>query len=168
MERLFLNAEQIKRISDGLTRYSFIMDFLCKVDISKDIEFQKTFTYFYKIRRNEDFRKKFYSYLEVNKNNYSLTIEEVLFFLYTIDNKIELSFSSKLLHTINPSLPIIDRHVLNNLSLKKRYIYKDNNEKLKDNISLYYEVINKYNNIKENKEYNLYINTFNYYINKRR
>ena len=54
-----------ENIAIGAAKYDFIMAKFSKTDVSKDEEFQKRFTGFYRIRRSKElFLEKYYAYME--------------------------------------------------------------------------------------------------------
>ena len=109
----------IGKVEVGLTKYLNLMAQVHKVDVSKDKEFQKRYNGFYKMRqRKPEFYKDYYEFMEVHKNK-DVTYGEVLIYFYEKFGRIEASFSSKLLATINPNMPVWDEFVLMNLNLKK-------------------------------------------------
>lgn len=101
-------------------------------NIATDVEFQKNFTNYYRVRRDADWLHKFYSFFEENKNNKTITFEEILRYLSNIEHNVkqttknptgkaktvEASFASKMLATINPSHPIWDSQVLHYLNIE--------------------------------------------------
>lgn len=102
-----------------LSKYKNIMELVNTTDVSKDKDFQKKFNNFYKIHhRTSEFYKAYYDLLEMSKKNISLSFEWILMYLFWKFWKCEKSFASKLLHTINPEMPIWDKFVLKNLWLK--------------------------------------------------
>ena len=103
-------------ISIGLERYKFFREYLFLEDITKDQRYQNEFRTFYQMRRfySEDFAKQFFEILESLKDETELNYEEVLMRLYGIQGTFEMSFSSKLLHTIFPEYPIWDSVVTRN------------------------------------------------------
>jgi len=143
-----LNTVEVKdsllNVSNGIKRYKYIMDNLFITDVSKDVKFQKTYTYFYKIRRNkETFLPFYYNYIEENKSN-NIKFEDVLVYFFNKTNRMEASFSSKLLATINPNMPVWDSIVLKKLSLKVP-ANKEKNRILKI-VHLYSEIVLCYEN----------------------
>lgn len=145
----------------ALDKYNYIKDNLYKCDVSKDNEFQTRFNAFYRVRRDEKWRKIFYSYFEEIKNNKKITFDEILDYMYKKTGTIEASFCSKMLSTINPNMPILDQYVLKNLELQ---VYgKTKKERIENTKEIYKEIIkieeeklcNKdiKNTIKEFKQY---------------
>jgi len=94
------------------------MNSLHNCDVSKTQDFQKLFNDFYRMRqRSREFYQQFYNYFELHKS-IDVKFENVLMYLHTSTLRYEPSFSSKLLATINPNMPIWDANVLSNLSIK--------------------------------------------------
>ena len=102
----------------ALDKYKYIKENLYKCDVSKDPVFQKKFNSFYRVRRDEKWRKKFYNYFEKNKNNTNIGFETILKDLLLETGNIEASFSSKMLSLINNDMPIWDQYVLKNMGLE--------------------------------------------------
>ena len=110
-------------ISVGAEKYDFIMKRFLKTDVSRDEEFQKRFTGFYGIRRNkETFLKKYYSYMESLKGK-NASFEEIVKKVHTFKGSIEPSFSSKMLATLNPDMPVWDQYVLANAKIEALKYY---------------------------------------------
>lgn len=80
------------------------------------------FNGFYRMRqRSVSYYKEFYSYLEANKSNQSITYQEIRQHLFQSHGSVEASYSSKMLATIRPEMPIWDTRVLKNLGIKPPY-----------------------------------------------
>ena len=145
MTDLQFNAAEVleKRLaaSLGLDRYAEIMQKAKTTNISEDREFQHLFNAFYRVRRNEAWRKIYYSLFEKMKQG-SPTFESILHFLYEKTGNIEASFSSKMLATLCSEKPIWDRYVLDNLGLKLDGGSKE--QQLRNAVLLYKEIENWY------------------------
>lgn len=102
----------------ALDKYNYIKENINKCDVSSNLEFQKRFNAFYRVRRDAKWRKLFYTYFESIKNKKNITFDEILDYMYKETGNIEASFCSKLLSTINPNMPIWDQYVLKNLNLE--------------------------------------------------
>lgn len=103
----------------GLPKYIKIMEKLrTSEDLTKDSDFQKTFNGFYRVRRNENWRRKFYSIFQECRYNESVTFEEIFSRVYDSTGRMEASFSSKMLASINPDKPVWDSRILHYLGLK--------------------------------------------------
>lgn len=134
----------IHNIEPGLKKYKSIMDKFYNVDVSQDTEFQRKFNGFYRIRqRPKIFYSTYYSFMEKCKNN-QVGFKDILETLYIEIGRIEPSFSSKLLATIDTSMPIWDVNVLKNLKLKKPAQYSKT--RLEDTVKLYYKIVEWYDN----------------------
>ena len=133
----------LDRVQVGIDKYHRIMKRVHEVDVSTDMEFQRFFNGFYRMRqRSADFYKCYYCFLEANKCNPSLTYEEVITHLYQETGSIHASFSSKLLATVNPNMPIWDKFVLQNLGLRTPYYYEK--DRLQKTIQLYQQICDWY------------------------
>lgn len=146
----------------ALDKYNYIKDNLYKCDVSKDIEFQTSFNAFYRVRRDAKWRKNFYIYFESIKHNKNLKFEDILNYLYNKTGNIEASFSSKLLSTINPNMPIWDQYVLANLGLE--VIGQTKEEKIKNTIETYYKIVEIENNKLKNNDIKESIKSFREYF----
>ncbi|HNY35979.1 MAG TPA: hypothetical protein PLD14_01695 [Candidatus Pacearchaeota archaeon] len=108
--------EIIPRLKSPLEQYLWIQNEITKRNVSIDREFQRRFNGFYRVRRNSDWQKDFYQLMESSKNK-NVSFGEVLDEMYKRTGKMEASFVSKLIATINPEMPIIDKIVFDNLGL---------------------------------------------------
>ncbi len=115
-----------KELERGLRKYLKIMENFKSSDVSLDPEFQRNFKGFYRVRRGKEFCSRYFSILQDNKNNSDITFEMVLRELMPL-GKLKASFSSKLLATINPELPIWDSVVLKNIEHEFSGIQKESN-----------------------------------------
>lgn len=117
---LHLTKEQIDatlpKIKGSLTGYLWLQNEIVLRDVSKDRDFQRKFNAFYRVRRNTEWQKDFYKLMEASKRD-ETGFGKVLNDLYGKTGRMEASFVSKLIATINPELPIIDSIVFNNLGL---------------------------------------------------
>ena len=110
-----------EKIEVGLKEYRGIMKTFEKVNAKRNLEFQKSFNNFYRIqRRRSKFYKDFYKKLEASKGK-NPDFEEVLVYLWKASGRknVEKSFASKLVHTLNPNMPILDSVVLDHFGLGK-------------------------------------------------
>ena len=101
-------AELISSLSKNrvLDPYVKIQTSFMDVDISADKDFRKTFTNFYRLRLPKGY-DEFFDYFEKSKTR-KIGFESILTELQCITGRVEASFSSKLLHTINTASPVID------------------------------------------------------------
>ena len=123
--------------SMGLDKYQYIMEQAKQIDVSENADFQRTFNGFYMVRRNEEWRKIYYSLFESVKTE-TPTFESIITHLYKTTGNLEPSFSSKMLATIFPEKPIWDRYVVQNLGMELVGTIKQ--EKLQNAIALYADI----------------------------
>ncbi len=104
------------RIGD-LKRYAEIVYAVPRTDVSEDVEFQRKFTAFFRLRRDDEWRRAYFElFEECRKENEKKkdrpTFDSVLRRLYARTGQVEASFASKMLAAIDPSKPIWDSVVL--------------------------------------------------------
>ena len=127
----------------GLKKYEYLMDAVHKSDVSGDPEFQQIFNGYYKVRRNEVWRKKFYALFETVRNSNPLpSFDAVVTDLYQATGNVEASFASKLLASVDKDMPIWDRRVGRSLNLKIKGASRE--ERLADAKRVYQEVRDTY------------------------
>lgn len=98
------------RMRSGIERYQFIMEKVQRVDVSSDESFQKTYENFYTLGRYpKEFRREYFAYMERGKGAKPSFEETLSYFLKY--GALEVSFSSKLVHTLDPEQPIWDGNV---------------------------------------------------------
>lgn len=115
--------EALKSRVDGIKTYEKIMKRIYKIKEGKDEideDFKNDYKNFYKMNMarslKEEFYNKYFGYMKEQIRNDSLEFGTVLNALFDKSiNRVEASFSSKLLATINPDKPVWDRNVLNTL-----------------------------------------------------
>ena len=88
-----------------------------------------------------EWRKAYYSLFEMAKSS-NPSFESIIRTMYEATGNIEASFSSKMLATINPDMPIWDRYVVQNLCLDMKGKTKE--DQLKCAVDLYDKMINWY------------------------
>ena len=105
----------------GLGKYLEIMDLLHKVDVNTDRDFQRKYNHFYRVqRRSEEFYKRYYDLMEFHKQT-GISFEESLTAIHRDLGRVEASFCSKLVATLNPDKPVWDQYILKNLKLQSPY-----------------------------------------------
>lgn len=103
-----------------LPRYAYIIQTVDKVNVELDRDFQKAFNGFYNVRLpNASYYEGFYRVFEQSKSiRDSLTYSVILDELYLITGRVEASFASKILATLNTNQPIWDSRVLKYLAFE--------------------------------------------------
>jgi hypothetical protein len=132
----------LERAETGIYRYQSIMALFPTVNVSTDAVFQRKFNGFYRIRRNHIFREGYYSFMETHRNA-APSFTETLRYLGKY-GKLEASFASKLLATINPDLPLWDKYVLRKAGLKNPAWYLDWETRVKQANTIYEQFIKEY------------------------
>lgn len=100
--------EGLKHFQD----YLYLLYNLHNTNVAENAEYQKKYNgYWVMGRQSHEYYKKYFSILENNKNNKEISFNYVIKELNSIDNKIQFSFSSKLIHMINNEKPIYDKMV---------------------------------------------------------
>lgn len=108
----------LPNVEQGLTQYLWLQgETVEQHNFYQDIEFRRRYNYFYRVRRGTDWQDAFYRLMERAKRD-ELKFGVVLDLLHQATNRYEASFASKLIATINPSMPVIDSIVLKNLGLR--------------------------------------------------
>lgn len=104
--------------SMGLDHYAAIQTHVHAVDVSSNADFQRSFNTFYIVRRNAEWRTLYYRLFEDIKRSGHADFSLILDELYRLTGNVEASFSSKMLATLRPEMPIWDKYVVQNLGLK--------------------------------------------------
>ncbi len=101
-----------------LRRYDQLQRSLLVTNVASDIPYQTTFNGYYRMqRRTQDWYRFFFSVLEREKRNDEITFRQIIEEVYGTGHRVEPSFSSKLVATIRPELPVYDKYIRENLSL---------------------------------------------------
>ena len=158
--------EELQGKKTGMDAYSEIMDTFRDTDISTDAQFRKCFTCFYKVRRNAAWRQFFYRYFEEIKNRENVEFAEIITKIYEETGRVEASFSSKLLATLDSNMPIIDRLVLEKLGQKMSG--KSAEEKLARAIAIHGQLVQWYQAFLETEEAQRYIGQFDVHFPEHR
>lgn len=121
----------------GLSDYQYIMTKARETDIDTDLDFQRVFNRFYIVRRNEYWRRIYYDLFQDMKTN-DRSFGDALTYLYEQTGNIEPSFTSKMLATLHPEMPIWDRYVIANLGFE--LTGKSKTEQIANAISIYQQI----------------------------
>ena len=161
-----LSEESIVKIRAGLPVYKSIKRMVdkCKEKAFLCETFQKTFDGFYKIRRDAEWRKKYFQFMHKHFNDNPSdkpSFEATLGALRGFGkDSVEPSFASKLLHTLDNDLPIWDSIVTvflekENVIVKPKRCDADYEKKC---AATYEKMVNWYKSDKA-KEYAAYFET---------
>lgn len=106
-------------LAEGLNKYMWIQKHLYGCDVSQDEEFQRRYNGFYRMRqRNAEFYKVYYEFMEENKDLKPSFAEAVHYLNHRL-RRLEASFASKLVATLDTDKPVWDSVILKNIGLKQ-------------------------------------------------
>ena len=127
--------------------YCSIMDDIEKIKQNYQLAnaFKEKFNGFYRIRKRSDkWYTDFYTLFdELLHDTKRADFKFILESLYASTGQIEPSFSSKLLHTFKPDMPIWDTIILNSLGLEPSQ-KKDPSKKVKEDVKIYNEICKQF------------------------
>lgn len=128
-----------------MRKYKNIMDSLYWTDVSTDKDFQRTFNDFFVMRsRKSVYYEMFYSFLEQKKDK-GVSFEETLEHLRKAEGRFEISFSSKMIHIINPNRPIWDNNVaVQHFKMVLPNYNVDNSVRQKEIVKTYHEYCSRF------------------------
>lgn len=110
-------------------------------------KFQKKYDAFYRVRRDEAWRKEYFRLMATYGKRGDVSFGEILLRLYQATGQIEASFASKMLATLYPDMPIWDSKVLSALHLKLTGSNSD--AKFSNAVALYDSICRWYNDFKK-------------------
>ena len=106
------------KVRPGLAKYCWLQAELRPMRrLGIMLSFQRRFNGFYVVRRNREWRQMFFRLLEQHKAG-SVSFGSTLRTLHEKTGRVEASFASKLVATIDPLQPVIDSVVLKNVGLR--------------------------------------------------
>lgn len=153
----------LKRVSD-IEKYVFTIKKIHNINVVQDKLYQKTFNGFYRIRqRSAEWYKNYYDIFEKAKTS-SYSFEDIITALYKRTDRVEASFTSKMVATLNPNMPIWDKFVLQNLNMKLEGTSKQ--IRLKNAITLYYKIVEWYQNFLNTVEAHKWVKEFDLYLSE--
>jgi hypothetical protein len=131
----------LSRLERRLESYLWLQRHVRSRDVNTNEEFQRCFSGFYRVRRDSQWRSVYFGLLESSKVN-GIDFPEALNEINHRTGRIEASFASKLVATLDASKPVIDKFVLEHFELRlPRWGLSDRETKT---IGLYYDLCDKY------------------------
>lgn len=153
----------LPKIEKGLNQYCWLQSNYNLQNISTNHIFQTKFNAFYRVRRNELWRNEYYSLFEKSKY-LPISFESILQNIYDFSSRIEASFASKLLATIQPDFPILDKFVLENTNLALPKTYEKN--RFEKTILVYNALLKQFNDFSQSDDAKyLFTAFYTYYPN---
>lgn len=146
----------LPRIEGGLKQYVSLQETLQKTDVSKNREFQKKFNHYYRVRRNTKWQSQYYALMQDSKKT-GISFQNALKAIYENTGRLEASFASKLVASIHPEKPVIDKFVLKNSGLKMPYASSKDRER---------KIIDVYNQLQDKFESFLLTKNGKYLVQK--
>lgn len=110
----------LPKVAVPLRKYAWLQRELGGRDVSSDPEYRKRFSGFYRVRRAAAWKDAYFRILEREKAG-APTLPDALVELHAATGRVEASFASKLVATVDPRYPVIDSIVLGNLGLSLRF-----------------------------------------------
>ncbi len=169
------NPEEL--IKDDTHKSSHLDQYLATLKIEDACmeDYQKNYTAYYNLRRDKIWLMYYYDFLFLNKNNKTLTFEDVIKYLLKVPCKtasssknpnglrygLECSFGSKLLHTIDPNFPIWDSRVRNALLIPEADVNWSMEDRVRYSIDTYKELTTAYHNFINSEQGQYCIEVFN-------
>ena len=108
-------AKQLK--IEDIERYKYLIENVQTENLINSIIYQRNYNYFYRVRRNTSWRQIYYSIFEQEKKSVP-SFERIIREIWNKTGRVEASFSSKMVATIDPEMPVWDKYVLQNLHIK--------------------------------------------------
>lgn len=131
----------LAKVEKGLRKYCWIQEQVHKNDVRTAREFQKTYNGFYRVRRNMEWQEIYYGLMEKAKDRHS-DFAQILSDLRRETGRLEASFASKLIATLYPYRPVIDKFVLEHFCLHLPGHYETDREAKA--VIVYQMLISKY------------------------
>lgn len=102
----------------SMSRYMEVMRLVRERNVAEDQEFRRYYAGFYRLRRDSHWRDGYFQLMESCKCRQDISFGGLLLRLFEETGRIEASFTSKMLASLDPDMPIWDSMVLKNLHLK--------------------------------------------------
>lgn len=146
-----------------IEKYALTVEGIKKGDITKDRAYQRNYNGFYRVRRGADWQKVYYEIFEREKNN-EPHFDKILTEIYDRTGNTEMSFTSKMVHSIDTNKPIWDQYVLANLGLELK-VYNPV-KRINKAIELYSEIEEWYRDFIDTDEAHQWIQEFDKALNE--
>ena len=137
-ERMESVLGRLKKVEKALGKYDYLQRSLRACDVATSPEYRSAFIGYYRMGlKSRTWYDLFFSILGREKSGDTVSFGAVLEEILRKTGRLEASFSSKLVATIDANLPVWDRYVLHNLGLKAPSPSHDTEHRLHSCIELY-------------------------------
>jgi hypothetical protein len=162
------NNSQIK-LQEGIYKLCGFYKYQKTLNLSniKSKIYQKNYISFYRLRRDKNWIKQYFkildNYYKKNQSGNNYCFKDVLQDLYNVQSKsrngkyqskIEMSFASKLLHTVNPDFPIWDSQVRKKLGINNTI------KTINDGATAYDDLCKRYALMKKDPQFKTFVFNF--------
>lgn len=103
----------LPKIKTGLRKYMALMAMTSLPNYYNDAVFRRAFNHFYRMRRNMDFQNVFFPLFSNTSIDFGTALKQI----HKVTGRVEASFASKLIATLDPARPVLDQHVLHNAQI---------------------------------------------------
>ncbi len=154
--------QNIDRILDHIDEkldirtYLFLLNRVRKTDVTRDLNFQKEYCRYWRLHGaglDKEFLSVYFELMEKTKDTVNSDIAEITRKLYEIPTNIkgkktlQFSFSSKLLHSLDPHKPIYDKMVAGFYNFPVPNHAKSYEDRLQSFLSFYNSLFAEYMNV---------------------
>ena len=147
-ERMVVVLDRLKKVKTALGKYDYLQRSLLACDVVANRKYQTTFNGYYQMMmRSASWYDVFFSILEREKRNGAISFRTVLEEVFDETKRLEASFCSKLIATIDANLAVWDRHVLNNLGLEGPPTNRDSAYRLRHCVEVYSRINTRSSNM---------------------
>ena len=130
--------DRLTKVKTALGQYDYLQRSLSACDVVTNRKYRTAFNHYYRMRqRRPRWYEVFFSILEREKHSDTVSFRIILEEILRKTGRLEASFGSKLIATINANLPVWDQHVLDNLGLKAPSRSRDTEWRLNCCVELY-------------------------------
>ena len=137
-ERMVVVLDRLKTVETALETYDYLQRSLQACNVVESRSFRTAFNGYYRMRqRPAEWYGMFFSILEREKCRDTISFRTVLEEIVRRTGRLEASFGSKLVATINANLPVWDRHVLDNLGLRAPASIRDREWRMRRCVEVY-------------------------------
>ena len=138
-----------KITSSKLNAYALTQNRLHQIDISKDASYRRTYNGFYKVRLPVTASyDTYFNLIEQSKNENEISLAHILNVLFESTGRIETSFGSKLLATVNPDVAPLDSIVLAHLGLSlPKNSGQSNQERIQQCVDIHSQLVARMNEL---------------------